>query len=234
MKFSEYVESEFYQKRLRREEGKSRAHRIDTVLLLCLIGALLVALVLIQFTSDSQKLTWWFFTLLAVCMAIFLGCLVATYVISFRYYRKGGVYMDRGLAAGLILYYRELDLHPEKFLKDGILLAEAVFPEEQQERVMWAKWGKEEGVTLLDFAPLGGVEEMQSPAAVLLILIDAMERGLTVTQASVSVYYESAVGRSEGKPLNVVKNGKLTFFARLLRFDYRRAVKFMKKRKILE
>lgn len=239
MKFSEYRETRSFRSDLNKKRAQPHYTRMS--FLFCALGVLLLAAdsLLVRNTTDAQKKAVWFFVLLAILTAAGLGMFVAAGIYDFRMKRTACVFYTPETGAGVWLAMKELGIDCKKGIRDGLLTYRILLPEGAGNfmRASVDCGGERRD---LDLAPWDGFEELELVPLATMPLMRYLEeadlsslgvRAVRVDTARKSNYDASEQGAAGEF---VYREGKWTLAGKLLRKDYRRMKKYLKRQGIWE
>lgn len=235
MTFSEYCETEAFQKELKRKRLREKNSKYGLILGVALLILLTPLMLLFEFVPEERWEEKWFIAL-AVILAVFaFAAIIAEGIISPRS-RARGSFVNDFLGVGFLLRLRESEVDWKRYLSNGVLDVRILLPKTKNLQVDWVEIGSGEDAIRFDFAPWGGVSNLEALGFVCFALIAYLTSEAAscevITAVRVPVdFLDGFSGTKTSGGLNfLVKKGKWTWTGKLMRHDYRRAEKIIQKR----
>ncbi len=235
MKFSDYLQSEAYQKTVSGKRTLKRKNLFDFIIAVVFLLLSIALIIIVEVVPESVTNEKWFIVLVTVVTLACFGVAGGLeFVLYLRSHRSHCNYLDPALGFGILLLVRELPFDMRSLIKEGELDLPVRF-EVQRDIVSSVTFGEREPV-VLDLAPWSGVELTSSLAVAALPILDFLMNtdvgSLVLRTVCILPSAEDTVRGMRGKPILLVKKGKWTLYGRMLKGDYRRIIKYSMKTEV--
>ena len=235
MTFAEYCETEAFQKELKRKRLREKNSKYELLFCILFLIFLIPFIILFECVPEERWGEKWFIALAVILVVFFLAAIIAEGIISPRSRNRAGFVNDFP-GVGFLLYLRESKVDWKHYLSNGVLDVHILLPKTKNLQVDWMEIGSGEDAIRVDFAPWGGVSNVEAVGFVCFALItylsseEAAREVITAVRVPVD-FSDAFSGTKTSGGLNfLVKKGRWTWTGKLLRRDYRRAEKIIQKK----
>ena len=235
MTFAEYCETEVFQKEFKRKRLREKNSKYE--LLFCVLFLLFLTPLILLFELVPEE-RWgekWFIALSIFLVVFFLAAAIVEAILSPRSRNRGG-FVNDFLGVGFLLYLREIKVDWKRYLSNGVLDVNVLLPKTKKCQAGWGEIGSGEDTIRFDFAPWGGVSNIEAAGCVCFALIayltseGALREVITAVRVPVELLDGFSGTKTSGGLNFLVKKGKWTWTGKLMRRDYRRAEKIIQKK----